>query len=118
MISEKMVKCGFVKDENYLQFNDVFKNNVKLKEVHIDIYPYNPILPAAVFTLLLRAIEYNVTVINDGNRLILKKCDKCETYLMNVLCYKISECFSKVSENCSEFVLNIQNIYYKITILN
>lgn len=113
-----MIKYGFVKDENCIQFNKVFKNNNKLKEIHIDIYQDNPFASTSAFMLLLRAIEYNVEVMTDGNRIILRKCDKCKTYLINILCPNILECFSKTSENCIEFILNIQNIYYKITILN
>ena len=117
MVAEKMTKLGFVKDDNSSQLKEVFKDNAHLKEIHIDIYYENPLVPTTAFMLLLRTLECNATVSNDGNRIILKKCDKYETNFMNVLCSKITECFIKVSENYSEFVLNIQNIYYKITVL-
>ena len=116
--NETLMKFGFVKDENNSQLQEAFKNNLKLKEVHIDIYPDNPMSSSAEFMLLLRSSENNAVILNDGHRLIFKKNDANETHFMNVLCSKISECFIKVSESCSEFILNIQNIYYKITVFN
>lgn len=118
MDAEKMIKCGFVKDENNLQFKEVFKNNAKLKEIYIDTYLGSPLASSTSFMLLLRTSEKNVVVANDENRIVLKKNDKFKTHFMNVLFSKIDECFSKVSECCFEFILKIQNIYYKITILN
>lgn len=115
---EILMKFGFVKDEDNSKLNEVFKNDSKLKEVHIDIYSDNPISSATEFMLLLRLFENNTIVSNDGDRLVLKKNDINKTHLMNVLCSKITECFAKISEGYSEFILNIQNIYYKITIFN
>lgn len=119
MVTDKtLMKFGFIKEENNSQLKEFFKNNLKLKEIHIDIYPDNPMLSSSDFTLLLRTHEDNVIVSNDGIRLILKKCNKYETHFMNILFSNITECFSKVSGSCCEFILNVQNIYYKITILN
>lgn len=115
---ETLMKFGFTKDENNSQLKEFFKNDFKLKEVHVDIYPDNPMLSFAEFMLLLRLSENNAVVSNDGNRLILKKNDANKTHFMNVLYSKIAECFIKKSETYFEFILNIQNIYYKITILN
>lgn len=116
--NETLMKFGFIKDENNSQLKEIFKNDLKLKEVHIDIYPNNPMSSSVEFMLLLRSSENDVMILNDGNRLILKKNDTNETSFMNVLFSKITECFTKISESYSEFVLNIQNIYYKITVLN
>lgn len=119
MIIEKtLMKFGFIKDENNSQLKEVLKDNLKLKEIHIDIYSDNPMLSSTNFMLLLRTYENNAVASNDGDRLILKKNDKYETHFMNILFSNIAECFSKVSGSCSEFILNVQNIYYKITILN
>ena len=93
-------------------------NNSILKEVHIDIYPENPLISSNSFMLLLRATENNAIILVDNDRLIMKRNDKCETYFMNVLVSKITECFSKIYEDYSEFILNIQNIYYRITVRN
>ena len=69
--------------------------------------------------LLLRTIEKKVIVSNDEERLILKKnVDKFLTYFMNIPFSKITECYYKTYNGCSEFVLNIQNTYYRITIFN
>ena len=117
-INKTLMKFGFAKDESCLQLKNIFQNNSKLKEVYVDVYPYNPMLSSEDFILLLRMHDSNVVVSNDDNRLILKKCDKYETYIMNILLSCISECYIKCSEVYCELILNVQNIYYKITILN
>jgi len=120
MITEKtLMKFGLIKDENNFQLKEVFKNNLKLKEIHIDIYPENPLISSsAPFMLLLRTIEKNVMASNDENRLILMRNDGYETYFMNVLFAEIKECYYKDTYVSSEFILNIQNIWYRITVLN
>lgn len=112
------VKFGFVKDENNLQLNKVLKDNIKIKQIHIDTYSDNPLVSSSTFMLLLRMSEKNVVVSNNGDRLILKKNDTYATCFMNILFSKITECFFRTYESCLEFVLNIQNIYYKITVFN
>lgn len=113
-----LIKFGFVKDENVSQLKEVFKNNLKLKEIRIDIYPDNPMLLPTTFMLLLRTHEKNVIVSNDNTRLVLKRNDRYNTHFMNISFTNISECFSKVFESYYEFILNIRNTYYKITIIN
>ena len=113
------LEMAFVKDENNLKLKEVFKNNIKLKDIHIDAYPENPLVTSSEpFMLLLRTIEKNITVENDGDRLVLKKSDGFATYIMNVLFSKITESYYKSSGSYFEFILNIQNIYYKITVFN
>lgn len=121
MVTEKtLIKFGLVNDENNLQLKKVFKNNIKLNEVHIDIYPENPLInSSSPFMLLLRTIEKNALVLNDGDRLIFKKNDdKFETYIMNILFSEITECYYKLTNRYSEFIINIQNIYYRIIVFN
>ena len=120
MITEKtLMKFGLIKDENNFQLKEVFKNNLKLKEVHIDIYPENPLISSSVpFMLLLRTVEKNAIVSNDGDRLVLAKDDGYGTYFMNILFLEIKECYYKYAYDSSEFILSIQNIWYRITVLN
>lgn len=121
MVTEQtLIKFGFTKDDNNSKLKEVFKDKIKLQEIHINIYPENPLVTSsAPFTLLLRTIEKNMIVSNDNNRLILKKnVDKFETYFMNVLFSDIAECCYKTFDGYSEFILNIQNIYYRITVFN
>lgn len=122
MVTKKaLIKFGLTKDENNLKLKEVFKDNIKLKEIHIDTYPENPLIASsAPFMLLLRTIEKKIVVKNDGNRLVLKKnIDKFETHFMNVLFSSISECYYKIiADNYYEFIIKIQNIYYKITVVN
>lgn len=121
MVTEKtLVKFGLVNDEGNSKLKEVFRNNIRLKEIHIDIYPENPLVSSLKpFMLLLRTIEKKMMVLNDGDRLILKKViDKFETYFMNVPFSEIKECYYKELNGCFEFILNIQNTYYRITIFN
>ena len=120
MITEKILaKFGLITDENNLQLKETFKNNSKIKEIHIDIYTENPLITSSTpFMLLSRTIETNAVISNDDDRLVLKRNDKYETHFMNILFSKIAECYYKIFENNSEFILNIQNIYYRITVLN
>lgn len=119
MVTENvLMKFGFVKEENDLRLREMIKANGKLKEIHIDVYPENPLISSNSFMLFLRTSETNATIAIDGNRLIMKRNDKYETHFMNVLIPMITECFSKMCDNYSEHILNIQNVYYKITVLN
>ena len=117
---QAFTKFGFIKEEIDLYLNKMMllKNSVKLKEIHIDVYPENPFDSSSYFTLILRASEKNATISVEGDRIIFKKNDTYETHFVNVLASKVTECFSKMSEGCYEFILNVQNIYYKITIFN
>ena len=119
MVAESIfIKFGFVREENDLRLKEMIKTNNKFKEVHIDVYPENPLISSSSYSLLLRASEINASISIDGDRLVLKRGDKHETHFMNVLISKITECFSKICEEYSEFILNIQNTYYKITVFN
>ena len=114
------VEFGFIKEDIslYLDKMMLLKNNVKLKEIHIDIYPENPFISSACFSLILRAYEKNATIMFEGDRIIFQKNDTYKTHFVNILSSNIMECYSKKSNGCYEFLLNVQNIYYKITILN
>ena len=121
MITEQtFTKFGFIKEEIDLYLNkmSLLKNNIKLKEIHIDILPENPLISSECFTLLLRTSERNAIISVEGDRIVFKKNDIYETHFVNMLSSKVTECFSRISDGCYEFILNVQNIYYKITILN
>lgn len=118
MDTEKMIKCGFVEDKDCLLLKEVLNDNTSLKEVCIDIYSEDPFSSSIYHMLLLRTKEKNISISNEDGRLILKKNDNYETHIINVLSSKIKECFSKICDGYSEFILNIQNVYYKISIFN
>lgn len=119
MVTDETFECGFIKDEGNLRFKKVFANNKKLKEMYIDIYPDNPLKTSNPFKLLIRTIENDVTISNDKNRLVLRKNDRFKTYIMNILLSDIKECFVEaVDKHYFGFIINVQNIYYKITVLN
>lgn len=119
-LKQTMAKFGFVKDEQSTKLNEVFKDNTKLKEIHIDCYPTNPMVSSQLpHMLLLRTIEKKILVKNSGTRLVLRKnIDGYDTYFMNVVLSEIKECYCNCSNGLFEFILNIQNIYYKITVFN
>lgn len=123
MINEEtLIKFGFVKEDNDLFLRQI-KNKDELKEmhikeIHIDTYSEDPFAPSSYFTLLLRASEKNAIILISKDRIIFKRNDKYKTHFVNVPISKIIECYSKTEKDYSEFILNIQNIYYKITILN
>lgn len=124
MVNEAtLIKLGFIKEKDYSRLKQMIETKDKLKaihikETHIDTYSENPFDSSIPFSLLLRASEKNATISIDNNRLIFKRNDKCKTHFMNVLISKITECYSKIEENYSEFILKVQNIYYKITVIN
>lgn len=115
MISENF---GFIKEENDSHLKEMIKNKNKLKEVHVDVYQENPLITSNPFMLILRTSENNATILIDNDRLIFKRDDIYETYFIDILISKITECFYKIHEDYSEYILNIQNIYYKFTIFN
>ena len=119
-IEKTLIKFGLSKDEDNIKIKELFKHNARLKEIHIDTYAENPLISSSTqFMLLLRLIEKKMFVSNNNERLILKKTvNNCETYFMNVLFSEIKECYYKINECYSEFILNIQNIWYRITIIN
>ena len=114
------MKFGFVKDENNSKLKEVFKDNIKIKRIHIDVCTENPFVSSSTpFMLLLRTIENNALVSNDDHRLVLKMDDGFKTYFMNILFSEIKECYYESVDNRSfEFVLNVQNLFYRITVLN
>lgn len=124
MVNETtLVKFGFVKENDGLRLKQMIENKGKLKEMrikemHIDTYSENPFDSSSSFSLLLRASEKNATISMDNERLIFKRNDDNKTHFMNVLMSRITECYSKIGDSYSEFILNIQNIYYKITVFN
>lgn len=115
---ETLVKFG-LKEKTALQLKEVLKSFTNLQEVYIDIYPENPLVNSlAPFMLLLRTTDKNVLVENNKERLILKRNDKYNTYIMNILYSEINECYVKSVGRSIELVINVQNIYYKIFISN
>ena len=111
---------GFIKDEVNLYLDKIALNNniIRLNEVHIDIYPENPLTNLSCYMLMLRTCEKNASIIIDDDRIILKRNDVYGTHFLNVLASKITECFSKMYDGGIEFILNIQNVYYRINIIN
>ena len=121
MIDEQtLMKFGFFKDKNNSWLKQVLQDGIKIKEIHIETYPNNPLIASsASYILLSRTIETNVIVSHkENNRLVLHKNDRYVTYLTNIPFDEIIECYYKNWNDCSEFILNIQNIYIRLFISN
>ena len=119
MITEDtLMKYGFVAEKDYSKLIAIIKNTNRLIEVHIDTYPENPLLSSDSHMLLLRTVEKKARILVEDDRLIFKRDDIYGTHFVNVLISKIKECFSKMTGDCDEYILNIQNIYYRITVFN
>lgn len=117
MVAENtLIKFGFTEDENNVYLNKVFKNNTKLNELYIDVYNENPISHSPSLMLLLRTYNKNISIINKNNRLIFKKNDKFNTYIINVMMSKIKVFYKKASDDYVDFLLNVCDVWYKITI--
>lgn len=119
MVTENiLMKYGFVNEKDYSKLIEIISNTNRLVEVHIDTYPNNPLLSSDSHMLLLRTVEKGARILVENDRLIFKRNDIYGTHFVNVLISKIKECFSKMTGDCDEYILNIQNVYYKITVFN
>ena len=119
MVTEDILKkYGFANETDYSKLIEIIKNTNRLIEVHIDTYPENPLLSSDSHMLLLRTSEKRARILVEDDRLIFKRDDAYGTHFVNVLISKIKECFTKMTGDCDEYILNVQNIYYRITVLN
>jgi hypothetical protein len=118
VMEDTLTKYGFVNEKDYSKLIEIIRNANRLVEVHIDTYPENPLLSSDSYMLLLRTVEKKARILVEDDRLIFKRNDIYGTHFVNVLISKIKECFCKMTGDCDEYILNIQNIWYKITILN
>lgn len=119
MVTENILtKYGFVNEKDYSKLIEIIRNADRLVEVHIDTYPENPLLSSDSHMLLLRTFEKRAKILVEDDRLIFKRDDINGTHFVNVLISKIKECFSKMTGDCDEYILNIQNIWYRITVFN
>ena len=110
-------KCGFSKDENALQLSEIFQDNAKFKEIHIDIYSNNPFEKVVLPVLMLRHVEKNATVSNDGRSIIINANDRYNTYIAEIPLNTINKSyFKRFFKDSFEFILNCQNLFYKLTI--
>ena len=117
-MEDTLMKYGFVNEKDYSKLIEIIRNANRLVEVHIDAYPNNPFVCSDSHMLLLRTSEKKARILVEDDRLIFKRNDIYGTHFVNVLISKIKECFSKMTGDCDEYILNIQNIWYKITIFN
>ena len=119
MVTENILtKYGFVNEKDYSKLIEIIKNTTRLIEVHIDTYPNNPLVCSDSHMLLLRTSEKRARILVEDDRLIFKRDDIYGTHFVNILISKIKECFTKMTGDCDEYILNVQNIYYRITIIN
>lgn len=116
MDNNKLVKLGFIKDENDSMFKQLFYNGVNIKEIFIDVYFNNPCNNTYLPELLLRTDEENVSVSNDDINFTINKKDKYSTCMASILLNKMTNKYFKVNKDSFDFIFNYQNLYYKITV--
>lgn len=118
-IEQALIDFGFVERKMNLCLHKS-EYIFKLKEVHVEVYPESPFDSSATFMLVLRASEKNATAYLGFNRIVLKKNDTNETHMINILASKVNKCYYKGCPDYTygEFILNIQNIWYRITVFN
>lgn len=104
-------KYGFVADNAKDEFKQIINHN-RFKMLRIDIYMINP------YMLFLRGIEKNVSVAFENGRVIIRKKDKNNTSIVDILFDKISNCIiKKYSDMQYEMIFTIHNIYYKLLVV-
>ena len=112
-----LMKCGFSKDVDNLESIKIFQDGVKFKEVYIDVYFNDPFDCKIKPILILRRSEKNVSISNDEDKLIFKMNDRYNTYIAEIDLNSIEDSYIKRNfEDSFDFILNCQNIYYKVTI--
>lgn len=117
MNTESLIKYGFSKDIDKSQLSKVFSDGIKIKELYIDIYSSNPFDNTVRPILMLRRSEKNVSVLNDGKSIIIKMDNNYNEYIMELMLDTVKDSYFKMNfENSFDFILNCQNIFYKVTI--
>ena len=99
---------GYVVSTDKTGFDEVFDGR-SFKEIHIDMYTYNP------YQLFSRVIDNNISMLHEDNRIVLKRKDGM--VLVDVLYDNIYEYAMKKCKEYYQFVLTIQNIWYKILVV-
>lgn len=89
-------------------FDKIF-NGKSFKEIHIDTYANEP------YQLLSRVIGNNIKIIHKDGRIVLKRKDGM--VLVDVLFDSICEYAMKKRKEYYQFILTIQNIWYKILVV-
>ena len=120
MHNDSVAKFGFVEDNinTYLNELKLHNNAMQFSEVHVDVYPKNPLDSSNLqFELMLRIDEKNALVRIDNDRIVVQKNNMYGTHLLNVLISNIKELYSKTSDDYIEFILNIHNVYYRVIII-
>ena len=104
-------KYGFVSDDTKIEFKRILNHN-RFKTLHIEAYTLNP------YMLLLRAIEKNISVGIEDGRIIIRKKDKYNTSIVDILFDRIANCIiKKYNDMQYEIIFAIHNIYYKLLIV-
>lgn len=81
----------------------------KLKTVHIDTYSISP------YMLFARTVEKDVKIILENGRFIIKRNDKYNTTVMNIVISNVENfVVQKYGEHNKELLFNIHNIHFKI----
>ena len=101
-------KYGFVSDDTKIEFKRIINHN-RFKTLHIETYTLEP------YMLLLRTIEKNVSIAIKDGRIIIRKMDKYNTGIADILFDRITDCIIKKYNDIQyEIIFAVHNIYYKL----
>lgn len=104
-------KYGFVEDVDKIQLNHIFSKKC-FKTLHVDLYFDSPHM------LLSRIIEKNVLVSFKDGRIVIKKKDRHNTSIIDILVDNIEHCIIKqYNDSQYEVVFTIHNIWYKFLVI-
>lgn len=104
-------KYGFVEDVDKIQLNHIFSKKC-FKILHVDLYSDNP------YMLFSRIIEKNVFVSLKDGRIVIKKKDKHNTSLIDILLDNIEHCIIKqYNDSQYELIFTIHNLWYKLLVI-
>ena len=103
-------KYGFVSDDTKIEFKHILNHN-RFKTLRIEAYTLDP------YMLLLRTIERNVSIVIEDGRIIIRKMDKYNTSIADILFDRIADCIiKKYNDTQYEIIFAVHNIYYKLLI--
>ena len=104
-------KYGFVEDVDKMQLNHIFGKKC-FKILHVDLYSDSP------YMLFSRILEKNVLVDLEDGRIIIKKKDKHNTSIIDILFNNIEHCVVKqYNDSQYEVIFAIHNLCYKLLIV-
>lgn len=104
-------KYGFIEDVDNIQLKHIFSKKC-FKKLHVDLYSDSP------YMLFSRIIEKNVLVSLEDGRIVIKKKDRHNTSIIDILLNSIKHCIIKqYNDTQYEVIFTIHNLWYKLLVI-